>query len=1096
MVQTATKNCQTTYRCVGAIQDPTQQTCSVSRNQPVGSYVSPTTGVFNENIALTGTDVSLHYRSDHLKDLSIAPGWSFNVSASLEGDYLYLGEGQLLNVKSAISVDNNITTVSIGGKSYVFDADNRHTFTKDSYTQKTLYSFAYDANGKLTSITDAFSNVTTINRDGNGNVISVTAPHGQVNTLDIDSSGDLADVTYADGSKYVFVYANHLMTNETEPNGNEFIHAYDDKNEVTKVTDAVQGVWKFSNDDNGSFYKTVVTKAAGDTVTYKDYYLDGDTLLSEKVFPYGDVFSHSSKLDGTQSVFKSCGVTTTLGFSSTNDPITNERSPASKVTQMPSGLTQTLEFTKDYTYNGTALAKQESTIDDNGAVTKLSRDYDLSTATLTSPEGRVRQITYDPNTLLPTQMQIANIAPVTYAYDSEGRLTDAAQGQREVQYVYDDKGNLQKELNVADNTATTYTYDVKDRVTSITYPDGHTTYFAYDSNGNMLKLTTPTPADFTFTYNGVNKQTGMSSPLGSQTQYLYDMQRRITKIVKPSGNSITYNYVNGLIDSVVRPEGEADYTYACGGKVASVTAGSESINYSYDGDLLTNVTYSGVLNQSIDYTYNNDFYVQGITYAAATQTLGYDKDGLLIQSGDASITRDSSNGLTLSVKDGRYEQKYGYNEYAEINDLTTQIGRHHIFSYSIDKRNSKGQILSKTERLGHKRTRYSYTYDKVGRLIEVKENHKTVERYEYDANGNRILKEGYVLEHPGRHLGFNIEKNREHSTEHCKALQHRRASIKSSYTVEDQLEKVGDTLYAYNQDGYLSSKVSPTGTTSYDYGSLGELKSVVLEDGTTVQYLYNAQNQRVAKEVNGTITEKYLWADLTTLLAVYDGNDNLLRRYDYADSRMPYKMESKGKAYYLAYDQAGTLKAVADARGKVVKAITYDSFGNILEDTNPKLHIEFGFAGGLQDTDTGLVHFGYRDYDPVTGKWTAKDPIGFNGGDTNLYGYVLGDPVNLVDPKGLATLKINGQKIQVHKNDVDPRPSIPHGHDYANNQVIDKDGNIYKNNKQIGKLPKKQLRIWLDFLKNMKTPLINLMPFNNLEEFQKWQQCGECGCQL
>jgi RHS repeat-associated protein len=72
----------------------------------------------------------------------------------------------------------------------------------------------------------------------------------------------------------------------------------------------------------------------------------------------------------------------------------------------------------------------------------------------------------------------------------------------------------------------------------------------------------------------------------------------------------------------------------------------------------------------------------------------------------------------------------------------------------------------------------------------------------------------------------------------------------------------------------------------------------------------------------------------------------------------------------------------------------------VISDTNPTLEIPFGFAGGLHDKDTNLIRFGYRDFDPETGRWTARDPIGFAGGDTNLYGYVASDPVNFVDPTG------------------------------------------------------------------------------------------------
>jgi RHS repeat-associated protein len=86
--------------------------------------------------------------------------------------------------------------------------------------------------------------------------------------------------------------------------------------------------------------------------------------------------------------------------------------------------------------------------------------------------------------------------------------------------------------------------------------------------------------------------------------------------------------------------------------------------------------------------------------------------------------------------------------------------------------------------------------------------------------------------------------------------------------------------------------------------------------------------------------------------------------------------------------------------GSVAQRLDYDEFGNVTTDTSPGFQ-PFGFAGGLYDPDAGLVRFGARDYDPATGRWTAKDPIGFTGGDTNLYGYVLADPLNWYDSLGL-----------------------------------------------------------------------------------------------
>ena len=87
----------------------------------------------------------------------------------------------------------------------------------------------------------------------------------------------------------------------------------------------------------------------------------------------------------------------------------------------------------------------------------------------------------------------------------------------------------------------------------------------------------------------------------------------------------------------------------------------------------------------------------------------------------------------------------------------------------------------------------------------------------------------------------------------------------------------------------------------------------------------------------------------------------------------------------------------------MVKRLDYDSFGNVILDSNPGFDLPFGFAGGMTDPAHPLVRFGARDYLPAVGRWTAKDPVLFAGG-SHLYAYVGNDPVNRRDPAGLEAI--------------------------------------------------------------------------------------------
>jgi len=155
----------------------------------------------------------------------------------------------------------------------------------------------------------------------------------------------------------------------------------------------------------------------------------------------------------------------------------------------------------------------------------------------------------------------------------------------------------------------------------------------------------------------------------------------------------------------------------------------------------------------------------------------------------------------------------------------------------------------------------------------------------------------------------------------------------------------------------------------------------------------------------------FLYQDQLKPIAELNGSGNVVARFVYADkSNVPGYLVKGGQTYRIVSDHLGSPRLVVNsATGEIVQRMDYDEFGNVTQDTNPGFQ-PFGFAGGIYDQHTQLVRFGARDYDPQTGKWTAKDPIRFDGGDTNLYGYVESDPVNGIDPTGEAEEHTKGAR--------------------------------------------------------------------------------------
>lgn len=228
--------------------------------------------------------------------------------------------------------------------------------------------------------------------------------------------------------------------------------------------------------------------------------------------------------------------------------------------------------------------------------------------------------------------------------------------------------------------------------------------------------------------------------------------------------------------------------------------------------------------------------------------------------------------------------------------------------------------------------------------------------------------------------------------------------MQSTYDAQDRLISRGSETFTYTDAGELASRTdTSTGQTTTYLNSARGLVGANLPDGTQVRYDLDAMGRRAAVRKNGTVTGRYLYG-LEAIGPVAELNaDNTVRsRFVYATrSHVPDYMVRDGITYRFVTDEQGSVRRVVNTTtGTVEQQLSYDPYGVVLEDTEPGFQ-PFGYAGGLTDPDTGLVRFGARDYDPALGRWTSKDPIGFGGGDTNLYAYVAGDPVNSIDPTGL-----------------------------------------------------------------------------------------------
>ena len=686
-------------------------------------------------------------------------------------------------------------------------------------------------------------------------------------------------IVQPDGSVIKICYdERHNVTQLTNANGVTTNFEYDELNRAVKTIDGNGNITQFNYDSNNNI--TCITNSEGNSRKFT--YNKANKVTNVVIENGAQIKREYNELGKLSKVTDPLGRGTALDY--------DEMWNCSKVTEANGAQTQFL-------YNN--MNRLESVIKPDANQVSFEYDPNGNRTKIIDEEGNVTNLSYD---ALGRLIEVCGEEGLkfSYTYNVDGkvtRVTDALDNT--VNLEYDDAGQLIKETNALGDVRV-YTYTSLGKIETVTDEASRVTRYDYEPGGRLKAITHPDGNDETFEYDGNNNVVSHTNKSGQTVEYIYDSLNRVVAIKANGGTRVyTYDPVGNVVSFVDELGNATNYEYSLTGRIMKVTDALENeTHYSYDlVDNLIEVRQEGEElndNQELRITkYERNIMGQ---IKLVEDALGNKETYAYSAKGQITGKLDKDGFIT----------KYAYTAEGDLNHIQYEDGREVTMSY-----NALRHLTEINDWLG---TTQIET-DAIGRTTRVSNHNDQVIEYVYGSAGERKQ----VTYPSGNTVGYEYD------------------SALRLMKISDMDQEIN---YSYDQLGRLIGKQFGSGVgTTYAYDGLGRLSELKHLSGKDIldsyKYSYDVLGNRIQIEKARQGIEadsglfNYEYDSLNRLQSVAkDGNP--LRSYSFDSFGNRISMIDGGKETNYQFNSINQLIASTDSEG-FSQHFNYDKRGNMIE---------------------------------------------------------------------------------------------------------------------------------------------------------------------